>query len=173
MIVTSFSLCAFPFRGRFTLCSFENIPHLSKGKKSGCWTPHDLMFYILFTKINFVSSWAEVICPHLYKGLQRVLAQPKSVQFTNCLREPLYYICRFVRGSLQVKIATPSLYKGLRMGNWANKFINSPHLIATRMAFWLGVFPKIQSMFTNSLSPNSLEKKQNLRLQRKYPHLLP
>ena len=28
-------------------------------------------------------------------------------------------------------------------------------------------------MFTNFLSPNSLEKKQNLRLQRKYPHLLP
>ena len=41
------------------------------------------------------------------------------------------------------------------------------------MAFWLGAFSKIQSMFTNSLSPNSLEKKQNLRLQRKYPHLLP
>ena len=31
------------------------------------------------------------------------------------------------------------------------------------MAFWLGAFSKIQSMFTNSLSPNSLEKKQNLR----------
>ena len=41
------------------------------------------------------------------------------------------------------------------------------------MAFWLGAFSKIQSMFTNALSPNSLGKKQNLRLQRKYPHLLP
>ena len=35
LIVTSFSLCAFPFRGRFTLCSFENVPHLSKGKNRG------------------------------------------------------------------------------------------------------------------------------------------
>ena len=38
------------------------------------------------------------MCPHLYKGIQRVLAQPKSVHFTNCLREPLYYICRFIAG---------------------------------------------------------------------------
>ena len=41
------------------------------------------------------------------------------------------------------------------------------------MEFWQGTFSKIQSMFTNFLSPNSLEKKQNLRLQRKYTHLLP
>ena len=56
---------------------------------------------------------------------------------------------------------------------WWGALLKFPHLIATRMAFWLGVFSKIQSMFTNSLSPNSLEKKQNLRLQRKHPHLLP
>ena len=38
---------------------------------------------------------------------------------------------------------------GLRTGVYAYKFENPPHLIATRMAFWLGVFSKIQSMFTN------------------------
>ena len=56
---------------------------------------------------------------------------------------------------------------------WWGATQNLPHLIAERMAFWLGAFSKIQSMFTNFLSPNSLEKKQNLRLQRKDPHLLP
>ena len=35
------------------------------------------------------------------------------------------------------------------------------------MAFWLGAFSKIQSMFTNSLSPNSLGNNPNLRQQRK------
>ena len=169
-------------------------------------------FYNLFTKINLVSSWAEVICPHLYKGIQRVLAQPKSVQFTNCLLTPYHYICRFAGASLRMKLQLPHftrdfagvimrtkfsplhLYKSsfqrqvttLTQKNlllayikatikafWWGATQNLPHLIATRMAFWLGAFSKIKSMFTNSLSSNSLEKKQNLRLQRKYPHLLP
>ena len=56
---------------------------------------------------------------------------------------------------------------------WWGALLKFPHLIATKMAFWLGAFSKIQSMFTNFLSHNSLEKKQNLRLQRKDPHLLP
>ena len=41
------------------------------------------------------------------------------------------------------------------------------------MAFWLGAFSRIQNMFTNSFSPNSLGNNKNLRLQRKHPHLLP
>ena len=68
---------------------------------------------------------------------------------------------------------TPTHIKVTLKAFWWGDIANIPHLIATRMAFWGGTFSKIQSMFTNSLSPNSLEKKQNLRLQRKYPHLLP
>ena len=47
----------------------------------------------------------------------------------------------------------------------------SPHLIATGIAFWLGVFSKIQSIFTISLSFNSRENNQNLRrdLKNVYP----
>ena len=61
---------------------------------------------------------------------------------------------------------TPTHIKVTLKAFWWGDIANIPHLIATRMAFWGGTFSKIQSMFTNSLSPNSLEKKQNLRLRR-------
>ena len=77
-------------------------------------------------------------------------------------------------GSFAHKIAiAPTHIKATAKEFWWGALQKFPHLIATRMAFWLGAFSKIQSMFTNFLSPNSLEKKQNLRLQRKYPHLSP
>ena len=75
--------------------------------------------------------------------------------------------------TLTYKIFLLAYIKATVKAFWWGALLKFPHLIATRTAFWLGAFSKIQSMFTNSLSPNSLEKKQNLRLQRKYPHLLP
>ena len=66
---------------------------------------------------------------------------------------------------IQIGITPTHIKVTLKAFRWGD-IANIPHLIATRMPFWLGAFSKIQSMFTNSLSPNSLEKKQNLRLQR-------
>ena len=68
--------------------------------------------------------------------------------------------------TLTQKIFLLAYIKATVKAFWWGDLLKFPHLIATRMAFWLGAFSKIQSMFTNSLSPNSLEKKQNLRLQR-------
>ena len=66
------------------------------------------------------------------------------------------------------KIAiAPTHIKATTKEFWWGALQKFPHLIATRMAFWLGVFSKIQSMFTNSLSPNSLGNNPNLRQQRK------
>ena len=75
--------------------------------------------------------------------------------------------------TLTYKIFLLAYIKATVKAFWWGALLKFPHLIATRTAFWLGAFSKIQSMFTNFLSPNSLEKKQNLRLQRKDPHLLP
>ena len=68
----------------------------------------------------------------------------------------------------QVTILTQKIFllayiKATVKAFWWGALLKFPHLIATRMAFWLGVFSKIQSMFTNSLSPNSLGNNQNLR----------
>ena len=107
MIVTSFSLCAFPFRGRFTLCIVWKYPSLIQRKKSRVVCDKNSLFYNLFTKINFVSSWAKVICPHLYKGIQRVLAQPPKRTVYKLFTNPYHYICRFAGASLRMKLQLP------------------------------------------------------------------
>ena len=79
---------------------------------------------------------------------------------------PLYlYKSSFQRQvtTLTHKIFLLAYIKATIKAFWWGATQNLPHLIAERMAFWLGAFSKIQSMFTNSLSPNSLGNNQNLR----------
>ena len=122
MIVTSFSLCAFPFRGRFTLCSFENIPHLSKGKNRG--VVHLKMWCFTFCLQKSTSYQLE---PKLYSlnisADSNRYWPPKNDAIYNLFTN-LLTILPIRRGSFANKIATFSLYKGLCRGNWANKIFN-------------------------------------------------
>ena len=69
--------------------------------------------------------------------------------------------------TLTQKIFLLAYIKATVKAFWWGDLLKFPHLIATKMAFWLGAFSKIQSMLTNSLSPNSLGNNPNLRQQRK------
>ena len=130
-------------------------------------------FYNLFTKINFVSSWAEVLCPHLSKGIQRVLAQPPKRTVYKLFTNPYLYIYRFAGASLRMKLQLPHfirdfagvimrakfsplhLYKSSfqrQVTTLTYKIFLLAYIKATVKAFWWGALLKFPHLIATKMA---------------------